>query len=284
MRTNPTDAELLLWENVRNKQLGFVFRRQHPIGDRYILDFYCHEAKLGIELDGEIHRSKEQNEYDGERTENLTQGYDIQILRFQNEDVLNNLPSVMKKIREELKNSPSPLEKGLGVEVRILDLGTGGGFPLLPLAICLPHCTFVGLDSVQKKISAVNRIMKAMNITNVSLVCGRAEELGRDTHHREQYDMVVCRAVAEINVLLEYIAPFVKVGGWILLWKSMNIDEELKNSLSARAELTCHLKGSEPYELPGNFGKRQILLFQKTSKTADKYPRDVGIPKNQPLL
>lgn len=170
------------------------------------------------------------------------------------------------------------------MEVRILDLGTGGGFPLLPLAICLPHCSFVGLDSVQKKISAVNRIMNAMNITNVSLICGRAEELGHDQAHRGQYDIVLCRAVAEINVLLEYAAPFAKVGGHVLLWKSMMIEQELQNSLLARAELTCHLKGSHTYELAGNFGKRQILIFQKTSKTSDKYPREVGLPKKTPLL
>jgi 16S rRNA (guanine527-N7)-methyltransferase len=245
-------------------------------------------------------------EYDENRTANLEGKYGIHFLRIRNEEVLNNLSTVVKNIHEELKKSPPPsgegqgvgekmeTEKGLGVEVnqsneakepmRFLDLGTGGGFPLLPLAICLPQCSFVGLDSVQKKISAVERIAQAMHLTNVSLVCGRAEELGRENAHREQYDIVLCRAVAEINVLLEYAAPFVKIGGHVLLWKSMTIEQELQDSLLARAELFCHLKGSHPYELLGNFGKRQILMFQKTSKTPTKYPREVGVPKNQPLL
>jgi len=166
---------------------------------------------------------------------------------------------------------------------KILDLGTGGGFPLLPLAISLPHCHFYGVDSVQKKISAIDRIMKTLNLTNVSLICGRAEELGRDAAHREQYDFVTCRAVAEINVLVEYAAPFLKVGGTLLLWKSLTIDQELKDSLLARAELSCHLQDSYQYELPGDWGKRQILIFQKAAKTSHKYPREVGIPKKEPL-
>ncbi len=169
-------------------------------------------------------------------------------------------------------------------QLHILDLGTGGGFPLLPLAICLPQCTFVGLDSVQKKINAVERIVKELHLPNVSLFCGRAEEVGHQPAHREQYDVILCRAVAEINVLLEYAAPFAKTGGTVLLWKSLNIEQELQDSLLARAELSCHLRDQHTYELPGSFGKRHILLFQKTSKTPGKYPRAVGVPKKQPLL
>jgi len=290
MRTNPTNAEEILWENVRNKQLGVVFRRQHPLGKRYILDFYCHDAKLGIELDGRIHQQRDQNEYDGERTENLTQGYDIRILRFRNEEILDDLPNVIKRIEEEINKSPPPSGEGqvvgenLTARLKILDLGTGGGFPLLPLALCLPDCTFTGLDSVQKKIDAVERMVAAMHIGNASLLCGRAEVLGKFPAHREQYDVVLCRGVAAINVLLEYAAPFAKVGGTILLWKSLNIDRELQDSLLARAELSCHLQGQHSYELPGSFGKRQILILKKTAKTPAKYPREVGLPKKQPLI
>ena len=166
--------------------------------------------------------------------------------------------------------------------VRVLDVGTGGGFPLLPLAIALPHVRFTGIDSVQKKIDAIARIITTMQrITNVDLLCGRVEELAR--HDWENFDVVTARAVAEINVLLEYCIPFVKIGGKILLWKSLNIDAELKESMKAQKELHCEYKGNHVYELPSDFGKRQILIFEKTGPTPKLYPRPVGVAKKKPL-
>lgn len=181
---------------------------------------------------------------------------------------------------------PSPVERGLGGEVkyRILDLGTGGGFPLLPLALCLPSSSFVGMDATQKKISAVQRIIDELKIANVRLVCGRSEELAREQVHREQYDVVLVRALAELNVLLELAAPFAKVGGYILCWKSLTIDQELNDSLLARAELSCQMENPYVYDLGGTWGKRQILVFRKRAKTKEKYPRAVGEPKRKPLL
>jgi len=185
-----------------------------------------------------------------------------------------------------LEQHSSPLLEGEGSGVRslkILDLGTGGGFPLLPLAICLPDSKLTGLDSTNKKISAVERIAKEMNLSNVDLVIGLAEEFGHNPEHREQYEIVLSRAVAPINILLEFCAPFTKVKGKIVFWKSMKIDKELEDSLMARAELTCHLINKHEYELPEPFGKRQLLIFEKTSPTADKYPRKVGEPKKKPI-
>ncbi len=166
---------------------------------------------------------------------------------------------------------------------KILDVGTGGGFPLLPLALTLPRAQLTGLDSVQKKVEAVGRIAYEMQLTNVRVVAGRAEEYGHNPEYREQFDIVTSRAVAELNVLLEYTSPFVKPGGIVLLWKSMNMEQELRDSLLARAELSCHLTGQHPYELPGDWGKRQLLIFTKAGKLSDKYPRDVGVPGKKPL-
>ncbi|MDO8468883.1 MAG: 16S rRNA (guanine(527)-N(7))-methyltransferase RsmG [Candidatus Peribacter sp.] len=165
-----------------------------------------------------------------------------------------------------------------------LDLGTGGGFPLLPLAVCLPQCTCVGMDSVQKKVAAVQRIIDALKIPNASLVCGRSEELARQSVHREQYDIVLCRGFAALNVLLELAAPFVKVGGHILCWKSLKIEQELQDSLLARSELSCQMEKPYEYDLGGTWGRRQILIFRKRAKTSAKYPREVGEPKKNPLL
>ena len=197
-------------------------------------------------------------------------------------------------IEDSLSILDSPLLLGEGKPVlseaeggvrslKILDLGTGGGFPLLPLAICQPESKLTGLDSTNKKISAVERITKELSLTNVDLISGRAEELGRDPEHREQYDLILSRAVAGTNTLLELCAPFAKVKGKIVFWKSMKIDKELEDSLMARAELTCHLIDQYEYELPEPFGKRQLLIFEKTSPTSDKYPRKIGEPKKKPL-
>ena len=165
----------------------------------------------------------------------------------------------------------------------IADIGTGGGFPLLPLAVMLPESHLTGIDSIQKKIDAVGRIAKAMSLMNVRLIPGRTEELGHDRTLREQFDVVTARAVAPINVLLEYCSPLTRVGGYVIFWKSLHIDDELHESLLARAELSCHLEKQFEYDLGGDWGKRQLLVFKKTAALSKKYPRDVGVPKKEPI-
>jgi len=187
-------------------------------------------------------------------------------------------------ILDALSILSTPLLSPLSAQKKILDLGTGGGFPLLPLALCVPGCTFVGLDATAKKISAVERIAHAMELRNVTLITGRSEEVARDPAHRERYDLVLSRAVAPLHTLLELTAPFAKVGGHVVLWKSVRIEKELKDSLLARAELSCQLTNPYEYVLPDNRGKRQLLIFQKRFTTQEKYPRAVGIPKKKPLM
>lgn len=165
----------------------------------------------------------------------------------------------------------------------LLDLGTGGGFPLLPLAIAFPNSLCTGLDSTKKKIDAVGRIAKDAGITNIELIAERAEVLGRNHRHREHYDIVTSRAVAPINVLLEYCSPFVKVDGIILLWKSLHIDDELNQSKKAQEVLHSELIAKHEYELPLDFGKRQILVFKKTKTLNRLFPRNVGEAKKSPL-
>jgi 16S rRNA (guanine527-N7)-methyltransferase len=165
----------------------------------------------------------------------------------------------------------------------VLDLGTGGGFPLLPLALLLPEVKFTGLDSVKKKIDAVQRIVNTLGLPNVQLLVGRAEELGHDETHRERYDMALSRAVADLSTLLEFCSPFVRVGGKIICWKSLSIEEELKSSVNARMQLQCRLIDHLEYDLPGDWGKRQLLIFEKTKTLPREFPRKVGEPKKEPL-
>ena len=165
----------------------------------------------------------------------------------------------------------------------VLDLGTGGGFPLLPLAILFPYTRFTGLDSTTKKIDAVQRIINTLGLTNVDLVVGRTEELGRDNSFREQFDFVLSRAVAPLATLLEFMSPFARVGGTLMCWKSLTIEEELVASIQARMQLKTRLAERREYTLPGDYGTRQILLFQKTAMLPSEFPRDIGIPKKEPL-
>lgn len=179
--------------------------------------------------------------------------------------------------------------------LNLADIGTGGGFPLLPLAIALPEHHFTGIDSTKKKIGAVNRIIETLHITNAHAIAERAEVLGHDPRHREHYDIVLSRAVAELPTLLEYCSPFAKIGlpdeaqeakaeGYIVLWKSLSIEQELSGALHAAKEFHCELVMRRRYTLPGDFGERQLLVFQKKEALPEKYPRAVGIPKKKPLL
>lgn len=166
----------------------------------------------------------------------------------------------------------------------LMDVGTGGGFPLLPLAIALPEASLTGIDSINKKLEAIKRVAAATNLTNVRLIHERAEVLGHDKRHREHYDFVTARAVAPLNILLEYCSCFARPGGTIILWKSLHIDQELKESEKARHEFRCELTKQHRYALPDDFGERQLLIFRKTAPLPKLYPREVGMPKKEPIM
>lgn len=165
----------------------------------------------------------------------------------------------------------------------VLDLGTGGGFPLLPLALMLPSWKFTGLDATLKKITAVDRMVSALGLSNVSTMCGRSEVIANDAGHRAKYDIVLARAVAPLSTLIEYCIPFTKLYGYCVFWKSMHVAEELCMALPACDALSAKLVQSYRYTLPGTWGERQLLVYQKTAPTLDVYPRKVGVPKEKPL-
>lgn len=185
-------------------------------------------------------------------------------------NVLDSLP--LLDIREEL-----------GDPKAFLDVGTGGGFPLLPLATAMPESRWTGLDSTGKKIEAIRRIAKDTGLANVDLVTARAEDAARDPAHREKYDVVTARAVADLVPLLEFTSPFANVGGFIVLWKSMKAGDELERSANAQHELHAPFAFAHRYVLPGDFGERQLLVFRKGSATPKQFPRPVGVPGKLPL-
>ena len=154
---------------------------------------------------------------------------------------------------------------------------------MLPIAIALPDAQCTGLDSIKKKMDAVQRIIAELKLPNATALVGRSEDLGHEAKHREKYDVVTARAVAALPLLLELTSPFAKVGGHIVLWKSLHIDEELEASKSTQKKLNCPLLLKHEYTLPGDWGTRQLLVFTKEAALEKLYPRPTALAKKQPL-
>ncbi|MGE5380356.1 MAG: 16S rRNA (guanine(527)-N(7))-methyltransferase RsmG, partial [Methylocystaceae bacterium] len=162
-----------------------------------------------------------------------------------------------------------------------LDVGSGGGFPALPLAIAKPQSKFVLIEAEQKKVFWLEEARQEMKLVNVEIIRGRAETLARDGNLREKFDIVTARAVAELRVLLEYTLPFVKVGGKLIAWKGPAAAEELAAARIALSELKGRLKQQMNYEVDKE--KRCLLIIEKMATTPQKYPRMEGTPKKRPL-
>lgn len=166
---------------------------------------------------------------------------------------------------------------------KIIDVGTGAGFPGIPLAIICPEKEFYLIDSLNKRIKIIESIAKDLNINNVRFYHGRAEDLAHSKEHREKYDLCVSRAVANLSVLSEYCLPFVKLGGWFAAYKSSGAEEEIKNSLKAIELLGGKMESYETFNLDGFDLDHKIIFIEKVKKTMTKYPRKAGTPAKEPL-
>lgn len=168
-------------------------------------------------------------------------------------------------------------------EKSVIDVGTGAGFPGIPLAILYPSAKFVLLDSLKKRLNFIEKILEKCEIKNVELIHGRAEDFGRESKYREQFDFCLSRAVAVMPVLLELCTPFVKVGGKFISYKSGRLEEELEVAARAIKILNCRLVSEHEYQLPGSDLFRVYAAFEKEKNTPKKYPRQAGKPKREPL-
>ena len=166
---------------------------------------------------------------------------------------------------------------------KVIDVGTGAGFPGIPLAIILSNTEFVLMDSLQKRLNFIERVIKESGISNVVTVHGRAEDIGRDIQYREQFDYCVSRAVASLPVLLELCTPFVKVGGNFISYKSELLEDELERSKHALSVLHCKIQEQYKYSIPDSDFYRVLAIFSKDDKLGSKYPRQAGKPKKNPL-
>lgn len=166
---------------------------------------------------------------------------------------------------------------------RIIDVGTGAGFPGMPLALACPEMQVTLMDAQQKRLTFLQAVIDELQVRNVTLVHSRAEDGARLPLHREQYDLAVARAVAPLAVLAEYLLPYVRVGGSALCWKGPALQEEMQQGRRA-----AHLLGGkveEPIgcEFPGRAWQHLLLPIQKKEKTARQYPRKAGTPSKAPL-
>lgn len=165
----------------------------------------------------------------------------------------------------------------------IIDIGTGAGFPGIPLAIMMPEASFLLLDSLKKRIGFLEVVIEELGLNKVKAIHARAEELGRSPKYREKYDLCISRAVASLDTLSEYCIPFVKVGGYFVSMKGSSGMEEVKEAKNAIEQLGSKLKSAKEYELIEGDHKRFLVIVEKTKNTPKKYPRAGGKPKSKPL-
>lgn len=165
----------------------------------------------------------------------------------------------------------------------LIDVGTGAGFPGLPLALARPDLRVTLMDAQQKRLNFLQAVIDALHLSNVTLVHARAEDGARSPAHRERYDLAVARAVAPLPVLAEYLLPYVTIGGQAICWKGPAVQEEMAAGKKAAFLLGGKLLEPLSVTIPGQSWQHLLLPIRKQTKTARQYPRKAGTPSKAPL-
>lgn len=166
----------------------------------------------------------------------------------------------------------------------VLDLGTGAGFPGIPLKIVFPDLKITLLDSLNKRIRFLNEVIEELELEQIEGIHGRAEDIAKKEEYREQYDLCVSRAVANLSTLGEYCVPFIHIGGLFVAYKGEKVDEEMQGVTKAFEALGACLEKVEQFQLPNTDMERKMVLVRKLRKTPKKYPRRAGLPSKEPLF
>jgi len=166
---------------------------------------------------------------------------------------------------------------------KILDLGTGAGFPGIPLKIVFPETEIVLLDSLNKRLVFLDEVIQKLGLKKIHTLHGRAEDYGKNPDFREQFDICVSRAVAKLSSLSEYCLPYVRKGGVFISYKSGEVMEELDQAKKAFQVLGAQVDNTEKFLLPGTDIERTLIMIRKTSNTPKAYPRSAGKPSKEPI-
>lgn len=196
-----------------------------------------------------------------------------------------NLTAITQPDEVKLKHFVDSLTvlKYINDDDKVIDIGTGAGFPGIPLKIMNENTKITLLDSLNKRINFLNIVIETLNLRNIQAIHGRAEEIARNKLYREKYDVAVSRAVANLSTLTEYMLPFVKVGGKCICMKGANVNEELERAQNAIKELGGEIERVDNFYLSDNDNERNIIVIKKVKETNPKYPRKAGTPSKEPL-
>ena len=168
-------------------------------------------------------------------------------------------------------------------EISAIDIGTGAGFPGIPLKILRPQISLSLLDSSRKRIEFLEYLSKSLKLKELEIIWGRAEEYGRKKRYRERYDIILARALARLNILVELGIPFLKIRGLFIAQKGQKLKEELEEARRAIEILGGELKGIISLRLPFSRKSRKLIIIEKILETSDRFPRRSGIPQKRPL-
>lgn len=199
-----------------------------------------------------------------------------------------NLTGITEREAVYEKHFYDSLTLSLATDLRqvasLADIGSGAGFPSLPVKIAFPHLKVAIVDSLAKRIRFLQQLTEELGLEDVLCVHGRAEDLGRAPEHRDRYDVVTARAVARLAALNELCLPFSASGGLFIAMKGADVEEEREESRYSARKLNAEIRETISLTLPGEGSARNLIIFAKKGSTPQTYPRKAGIPLKQPLI
>lgn len=202
---------------------------------------------------------------------------------YMNLTAITEFDDVMKKHFIDSLSLVKAFDKIKMEEVSVIDIGSGAGFPGLPLKIAFPQIHLTLLDSLQKRINFLNEVVNNLELQNVTMIHGRAEDYAKPSFHREKFDLCVSRAVANLSTLSELCLPYVKVNGLFISYKSEKIVEEVETARRAISLLGGKIEKQVDFTLPDSDIYRNLFVIRKEKSTPGKYPRKAGLPAKDPL-
>ncbi len=166
----------------------------------------------------------------------------------------------------------------------VIDVGTGAGFPGIPLKVVFPHLKVTLLDSLNKRVTFLNEVISVLKLDEIAAIHGRAEDFAKKQKYRENYDLCVSRAVANLSSLSEYCLPYVKIGGRFVSYKAKEAEDEVKQARKAIDVLGGEQVKTLHFCLPGSDMERSLIFIQKKKSTPGAYPRKAGLPGKDPII